>query len=195
MVFVSSFGAYAFLSSIYLLNLIVCGFFKHAMLNCLGCSCEVTDDAPRQSVQRATVLQAENQLNSFSLSMVRGGQMMATLYPTVLGSVALSIILFAGHAFARCRDYRAVCAMMTDCTENASGFSTEIEQGHATDNAHLVWQGLNDCNANEVGKSRIRNQCWGDCTAGCSDDDYLMAATAWHNRDCNQLPAFTTKKQ
>jgi hypothetical protein len=27
------------------------------------------------------------------------------------------------------------------------------------------------------------------------DDDYLMAATAWHNRNCNRLPAFTTKKQ
>jgi len=105
------------------------------------------------------------------------------------------LIINPPTAFARCRDYRAVCAMITDCVDKSGGFSMEIEQGHATDNGHLVWQGLNDCNANEVGKSGIQNQCWGECTAGCSDDDYLMAATAWHNRDCNQLPAFTTKKQ
>jgi hypothetical protein len=105
------------------------------------------------------------------------------------------IDLNAPTAFARCRDYRAVCAMITDCTDNSSNFSTEIEQGHATENGHLVWQGLNDCNANEVGKSGIQNKCWGECTVGCSDDDYLMAATAWHDRNCNQLPAFTTKKR
>ncbi|MFY9837615.1 MAG: hypothetical protein WAK55_14340 [Xanthobacteraceae bacterium] len=107
----------------------------------------------------------------------------------------LIIDLNAATAFARCRDYRAVCAMITDCTDNSGGFSMEIAQGHATENGHLVWQGLNDCNAKEVGKSGIRNKCWGECTAGCSDDDYLMAATAWHNRNCDQLPTFTTKKQ
>ena len=105
------------------------------------------------------------------------------------------LIIDPPTAFARCRDYRAVCAMITECADDLGSSSMEIEQGHATDNGHLVWQGLNDCNANEVGKSRIQNQCWGECTAGCSDDDYLMAATAWHNRNCNQLPVFTTKKQ
>jgi hypothetical protein len=101
----------------------------------------------------------------------------------------------SGGVSACAARYRAVCAMITHCVDKSVGFSMEIEQGHATDNGHMVWQGLNDCNANEVGKSGIQNQCWGECTAGCSDDDYLMAATAWHNRDCNQLPAFTTKKQ
>src|SRR5262245_26498680 len=104
-----------------------------------------------------------------------------------VGTLASGLCL-TDEASARCRNFFDLCQAVKICTIGKTvGFANVIRDGLSRQDGHKVWDGLNQCHANGVMRGTAAD-CFGNCSAGCSDNEYLMTAGAALGGDCNSLP-------